>query len=323
MQNSHSIISKIHFRKLSKTVSLQIKRAVLLFSLLAVLFNGFPIEKLPFGFNNPLTSPTEASAHYQFGPVSGQLVVGTEKNILASTAPVAEPVTTNPVNCGSWKCTLADDNTHWMATGAAASPSLNMQLSVGGVSLNGANKMLIQTEFDTDANIGLKIQICDWVSSTSVDSAADAQCTTGGWRTINSQDATNADINITGAASSTAFQYHLYDGYFSTGSTGGTALSTPLSNFLKATTNQVKIRYYSTAASLPFDIDYLRVSPIVDSVYFPAGATSQNAGTLTGTYSNVGALTNTATAMDSFTAGGNAQYFVGNGAAAAVADFYL
>ena len=51
-------------------------------------------------------------------------------------------------------------------------------------------------------------QICDWTSSTGVENAADAQCKTGGWRTLHPQDT---------AFSGTAFtnnRYEIYNGYF-------------------------------------------------------------------------------------------------------------
>jgi hypothetical protein len=76
--------------------------------IIATLFNGLPINKLPFGIQNPLTPPKDALAHYQFSPTSGELITGTETNIIGNAVPNAEPVT----NTGSWKGTLADDNNH-------------------------------------------------------------------------------------------------------------------------------------------------------------------------------------------------------------------
>ncbi|MFA5229913.1 MAG: hypothetical protein WC422_00320 [Candidatus Paceibacterota bacterium] len=53
-----------------------------------------------------------------------------------------------------------------------------------------------------------KHQICDWVSSTGVDNAADAQCTTGGWRDLNPREGTYSNTTVTHRL------YEIYNGYF-------------------------------------------------------------------------------------------------------------
>ncbi len=234
---------------------------------------------------------SQASRTYQFTPTSETLVTGTDSAVTAQTAAAAAGV-----NVGSWKGTLADDNFHWTVTGTAG--GLDAQLNVAGVQLNGANRMVIETEVDLDAAVALKVQICDWVSSTSVDNAADAQCTTGGWRTLNTQDATNADLGLTTTTTPTFLYWPIYNGYFNTGSAGGTPISTPLSNFINvANNNTVKIRYFSSTASAVADIDYLRIYNIIDSVYYPAAFTNLGTGgTVTGTYTNAHPLGNTTTA---------------------------
>jgi len=166
------------------------------------------------------------AGYYQFSPTSGNLVLGTQQTITSATAASAEGV-----NVGSWRGTLADDNFHWVVASTAS--GIDMQLNLDGVQLNGANKMIIQTEVDLDATApNLLFQICDWVSSTNVDNPADTQCTGGGWRTLNTKNASQAAIAFTGT-SAAALQFHIYDGYWSTGTTGGTPISTPLSNFVR------------------------------------------------------------------------------------------
>jgi hypothetical protein len=114
-----------------------------------------------------------------------------------------------------------------------------MNLTLGGVQLNGANKLIIQTEFDLDATVlATEVQICDWLSSTSVDYVADSECTGGGWRTLNTQERLTSTC-CTYKYHRVAFQWHIYNGYWSTGTTGGTAVNTPLVNFVNGS-NEIK-----------------------------------------------------------------------------------
>jgi hypothetical protein len=242
--------------------------------------------------------PSNPSRTYQHIPTSENLVTGTESNITSATAAAA-----GGTNVGSWKGTLADDNFHWTVTGTGA--GVNAQLNMDGVELYGANKIEVQTEVDVDAAIALKVQICDWDDASAAgnfDAVEDAQCNDGdvdsdgaGWRSLNSQNATNADIGLTTIATPVSLRWHIYDGYFTTGSTGGTALSTPLANFISPDSNKrIKIRYFSATASAVIDIDYLRAQVMIDSIYQPAGFTNLGSGgTIAGTYVNASAIGNT------------------------------
>lgn len=264
---------------------------------------------------------------YQFVPTGSVKVTGgADPARLGNTAAGGGGVNTAQ-GTGGWKATLADDNFHWTVLGAAAVPNIDAQLNVDGVQLNGANNMIIQTELDTDAAIALNVQICDWISTTSVDNALDAQCTGGGWRTLNSQNASNADVTITTVATGVAVQWHIFDGYFTTGTTGGSAVSTPLTNFVKTATNQVKIRYFSnTSSATNLDIDFLRIIPVIDSVYHPSGFTQITGGTVAGTYANAFIVGNTSTTQQSTAttnAAGDAVYLSVPGTAGAISDFYF
>lgn len=257
--------------------------------------------------------------NYQFAPTGDTLVAGAETARLGLTASA-----TSGVNTGGWQGTLNDDNLHWSVAGAnVVGTNYDVQLNFATAKQNGANKLLIQTEVDADANIALLFQICDWVSTTSVDSAADANCTGGGWRTLNSQNASNADVTYTDTASD-ALQWHIFDGYFTTGTTGGSAISTPLNNFFHSS-NGVKLRYFSTTqSSTNLDVDFVRIQPIIDSVYHPSGVTNLNVsgGALAGTYANAHVVGNSATAQQATTTG-DAVYLTGAGTAGSVADYYL
>lgn len=206
-----------------------------------------------------------------FTPTANNLVTGTAQNITGAANPSSDGV-----NVGSWKGLLAQDDFGW--TFASTSSGMNAQVDFGGVALNGANSMMVQTRFDQDATVPTaKVQICDWVSSTSVDNAADAQCTGGGWRTLNSRGAG------TDATAATTYLWQIYNGFWNGGT--NTAVDTPLSNFVSS--NTVRIRYYSaTNTTSTFAIDNAVIMPLINSFYLPAGLTNLGSGSVTNTYSN-------------------------------------
>ena len=273
--------------------------------------NVWDFAMVSFSWTEDSSHPTKT---YQFNPESGNLVVGSETTI--TSAAIAS---TEGTNVGSWKGTLADDGFHWVVAGLNPG-GVDVQLDVGGVQLNGANKLIIQTEIDLDVTVlSTLVQICDWVDSTDVDNAADSQCTIGGWRTLNTKNASQtavALVNTTGLA----FQWHVYNGYWSTGTTGGTPIDTPLTNFINGS-NQIKIRYYSTTdTTSQIAIDYLRIYAVIDPVYFPGGFVQDTGGTPDGHYSGAIIMGNTTVAQQTITGDGYFLRVPGDGAPA---DFYL
>lgn len=278
-------------------------RRLLIFVLIFIMcVSGFHIEikKEERGITVTPEVAKPVHATYQFTPTGGELVTGTAQTILSATLASNEGV-----NTGSWKGTLGDDDFHWAI--ASTSSGVDMQLVIGGAQLNGANTLLIQSEFDLDATApNMMVQICDWVSSTSVDNAADARCTTGGWRTVN-----NTKTAIT-TATPTAYNWQLYDGYWTNGS--DVPVSTPLSNFINGS-NEIRIRYYaSNNTTSVVSVDYARVFLIVNSVYSAADSTNLGSGGITGEYSNTSAITQGAS--------DNTRYEVA-GTVSSVADFYF
>ena len=221
----------------------------------------------------------KAAAAAQFVPTAGTLRNGSE--IAITSAAIAA---TNGTNVGSWKGTLADDNFHWMVNSTSTGYDLN--LTLGGVELNGANMMMIETEIDLDATTPQTyFQICDWEGVLgSGDGDADSDCGTedekGVWRTLNLRK------TVFNSNTATAFHFQIYDGYWSNGS--NTPISTPLANFVNGS-SQVKIRYYSTINSTasPVAIDYLRIYSVINPVYSPADFTDNiGIGTTVGDYTD-------------------------------------
>jgi len=240
------------------------------------------------------------SASWQFQPTGGQLVTGTAQNVLAATAASNEGV-----NTGSWRGTISNEDYHWQI--ASTTGGYDVQLIFGGMQLNGANEIMLYTEFDLDATApDTVVQICDWESSTSVDNAADSQCTGGGWRTLNNR---KVAINTT---TPTAYTWFIYDGYWTNGS--NTTISTPLTNFIKST-NEARVRLYSTTNTTSvISIDSMTLAPVVNPVYTPGGFTNLGSGAVTGDYSRTTTVTQGASDDSRLEVAGTAG---------SVADYYL
>jgi hypothetical protein len=255
---------------------------------------------------SPASMPTLRSL---YGATGGLLVTnfGTETAITSNAA---------TGNVGSWKGTFFPDSLSWTVNANIVN-GLNQQLQVDNVALSGANKMSVAINVSASlATLSRVYQICDWVSTTSVDNAADAQCTGGGWRTLNIRK-----VAITATGSGT-YAWDIYDGYWTTSPTGNTPVSTPLSNFIKTdSTKRVLIRAYSTSAvGGTHTFDRLRVNMLVDPVYSASGFTQLTGGTVTTSYVNTVSETLGSGAVQSAV---DSTYLSVPGTAGAVSNFYL
>ena len=257
-----------------------------------------------------------AFAAYQFTPTGGQLVTGNEMPIRSEGA-----AATTGMNVGSWKGTLADDSFHWRASTTAS--GIDMNLVFDNFQLNGANKLIVETDIVVaTTTTNLLLEICDFVSTSSVDHAADARCTGGGWRYLNSRTVNNTPYfyNDTAGAGD-VLQWSIYDGYWTTNSTSGIPIATPLSNFVN--NGQMRMRYFASSTPLGnLSVDYLRVNAIVDPIYSAAGFNKNSGGTVTGIYPNTQIFGNVVGGIMSNTAGDGILLSV-PGTAATTSDFYL
>lgn len=264
--------------------------------------SGIDFVMLSFFWTEDTGSLTE---RHVFTPTAESIVTGTQPSNCSQCA----VDNTNGVEIGGgWQALLADDGAHMGITSTTS--GYDAQVTVGGVSLNGANMMMIETELELDATIPQTlVQICDWVSSTGVDNAASGGCTTGGWRTLNYRDA------VWNSATATQFHWQIWDGYWSNGS--NVPYSTPLSNFVNGS-NNVLIRYYSTTntTSVAY-IDFLRVGAWIHPIYGPADFTAISTGTVTNDYTNVYSLSSGTSQVAS---DNNMQTVATNGAS--TPDFY-
>jgi hypothetical protein len=251
------------------------------------------------------TTPSRYTLNYRNVAQGDFLVTGTERPISSAAA---------GTNTGGWQGTLAPDAYTW--TVSSTGSGLDQQLYMDAVEQNSANKLIISlTAGSNNTTLSRLYQICDFSSSVGVDNAADSNCTTGGWRTLNTRK-----TGITTAAS-TAYVWHIYDGYWSTSANTNVGLSTPISNFINTSNGRVLVRAFSAtscAATCNHFIDYLRVDGVIDSIYEPAGMTTSSAGlTVTGDYRNANtALFQSPTASDN-------NYAQVAGSATSTADFYF
>ena len=246
--------------------------------------------------------PDHASATYQFNPTAGSIITGSNPTIRGATANTNEGV-----NMGDYRGALGDDNYHFGITSTTG--GYNAYLDLGEMQLNGANKLIIQTELDLDATIPTTlVQICDWVSSTGVHAAADSECTGGGWRKLNLND------TVINTATPTVYDWEIYDGYWNTSATA--SISTPLTNFVDATVG-TRIRFYSTTNTTSLvHIDYLRAIAVVNPIYSASSATQISGGAPVGDYSmaTLGGVGQT---------GSDDTRFRVPGTAGSISDFYM
>jgi hypothetical protein len=224
-----------------------------------------------------IKEPNRRTLQNLYYATGGNLVVGSE-------------VTVDAANVGSYKGTRGNDSTtngsgNYWTTARNATNGLNKQLYFDNVQLYGANKMIITIE---DTNLvtanNYVHQICDWSVTTLVDNVADAQCTGGGWRTLNALKAAST------STSDNTKIYEIYDGYFWDRTTApGTVVSTPLNQFIDASNNnRILIRTYSTVAStVQHRTDTTFIEVAIDPIYEPADLVQTNTGTPTGFVSNV------------------------------------
>ena len=255
-----------------------------------------------------------AEAAGRYAPTGGSLLVGTEATITSGA-------TTG--NVGSWRGAFANESSpgfNWTVNTDAVS-GLDQELQIDNVSLNGANKFVVTINANAGiATLNRWYQICDWVSSTAVDNPADAQCTGGGWRTLNK---TNGSIRAAIAETTQrTYTWHIYDGYWTTAVTTNTPVSTPLANFIRAANGRVLVRAYSNSAVASTHlINYLNLQAVVDPTYFPSSVTKIAGGSLGGSYVGVENPQSLGSGSAGAT-GDDAVYFSVSSTASGGADYY-
>ena len=150
-----------------KKGTINVSKIIMLGFALIVLAVGAYLGPLVVHSKNKETGLKEipadtALANYRYIPTGGSIITGTAQTITSQTAALAEGV-----NTGSYKATLGLDNFHWQVASTAS--GINVEETLGGAALNGANTIILETTFDLDATVpSTVVQICDFVDRKSV-----------------------------------------------------------------------------------------------------------------------------------------------------------
>ncbi len=223
-----------------------------------------------------MDNPVQTTIMHDFVPTGGLMATGTA-------------VTKAQYLNNSWKALLGIDSAtnaasqYWQVT--RKNPGgFSLLYNIDGVKLSGANKLIVTIKDSnvTTANAYVH-QICDWISSSSVDVLGDLNCP-GGWRTLNPRKATSS------LTTDTTRKYHVYNGYFLNGSVApGAKIMTPISNFISNDANKrVLIRSYSVVNSvIQYRVDYVMVEVAKDSVYEPNDFTVATGTISAGYWANI------------------------------------
>lgn len=263
--------------------------------------------------------PPEAKAAGQYNATGGVLRTGAEMAITT--------VGTSG-NTGSWRGTLAADGWGW-GVSTPASAGLNQILYFDGVDLQNANKMEVKIYASSgSASLLRSYQICDWVNNSKVDSDPDADCSNGGWRTLQRADAGSKGRRGIAEAALRYYTWHIYDGYWNM--QNGTSIGfsyepqpTPLSNFVSST-GRVMLRAYSASSIYSTHLfNWATISLVVDPVYFPA-ASEVITGNQTGETSYIFAQSPpTLLSGTGGTTGSDNGYLKVSGTAGSIADYFV
>ncbi|MBU1036911.1 hypothetical protein KKF32_02660 [Patescibacteria group bacterium] len=213
-----------------------------------------------FNFDKPsnisdLLEPPKAQAQNEWLPTSASVEVGSEY-----------PVQDSIANIPSYRALFSSDDYHW-TTRFDASNGLDKRVNIDGVRLQSANKMIITYEGYVSQSVGVyTVDIYDYISTT--------------WRTLNWREASFSDTT------ETSYTFEIYNGYWQS---GGTAINTPLSNFISTDGDrQVRIRVYSSYSSkaVVHYWDTLQIELAIDPVYYASSLTRLNGwtGTITNDY---------------------------------------
>ena len=220
---------------------------------IANLLGIFPFSFNLFNGSHKDSGIPSAQACGKYCPTDGTLVTGgnslTPSNTLVRT----------------WRGAVAAELTYWSVTNSSGVPAgLDLQIYTGGVSLKGANKLIISYSGYYTAATVYQVEIYD--------------TTISGWRNMINQGGT---FNNTTA--NRHFVFEVYDGFWQS---SGNPVPTPLSNFIDGSNgNRVAIRIYSTVSSTAqFNLDRILVETAIDPVYQPASFTQVQGGTVTGDY---------------------------------------
>ena len=229
-----------------------------------LLYSLLPGGKFPTPLKNRTPS---ALAHYQYTAASGQI------NSSRGTERYNDYYSTRAADTSTWTVSPID----------ITSPdvSLDMEVTVDGVDLQGGNKMIL-TFRASASNVSLHYVFSIWDEEDSI------------WRPLNNHTAFNPaspgdltnfySAELVPAAASTlyTYQFEVFDGYFADTTTApGTAITTELGDFIDSG-GDVKLRVSSNddpgTAVWFLNWDFAQIEVGIDPGYAPSAVNKTTGG---------------------------------------------
>jgi hypothetical protein len=180
----------------------------------------------------------------------------------------------------SWRFGQVNDSTYWTVANTGAAPGVDVTLEFRGVALPTTyNRLILYAKYS-------------WSTASATHAILIYDYTNNLWRNVSPHAANPTDYLLLASATAATQQYYQFDifnGYFrdSAVATPGTALDTPLSNFIGTGANagkvQMRIVQGGTAGNLAFDWAQLEIAQ--DTSYYPTAMTN-NVGSGFGRYYN-------------------------------------
>lgn len=253
IQRAAEIIASPPVRRARKSM----RKPFIGFLIVTMLFMIFPF---PQSMKKILPAATKAQAQYQYTATAGQINGG--KGTTAAN---------------DYYSTRSADGSYWMISpvAPAGAHSLDAQVTISGVDLRNANKIILSYRLQTSTtSLHYVFSIYDNVA--------------GIWRPLNNHTAFNpadagnltnfysAELTPAAALTYYSYQFEIFNGYFAnTTSSPGTAINTPLSNFVSS--NNLLMRVSSQndpgANTWYLNWDYAQAEVAVDPGYAPSAAT--------------------------------------------------
>jgi len=176
-------------------------------------------------------------------------------------------VNTGTSSAGSWRFTKQADGTAtpWTITNSGSGVGVDVQLEFQGVTLPTTyNRLIVNSKYAwSTASSTHNMQIYDFTNSV--------------WRPLGGHAQAVTDYNTISSTAGTYqfYQYEIFDGYFrNTDAAPGTAISTPVANFVGtgADAGKVRIKYVRGTTTSNLSIDWAQIEIAQDPAYYSRSA---------------------------------------------------
>jgi hypothetical protein len=265
---------KIRIKKIAQWLVRVVKPTI---AIIAIFLSFFPFRNTQINKKSSQVLGTNtAQAHYQYTAASGQI------NSSRGTQRYNDYYSTRAADTSTWTVSPIDIT--------SPDTSLDMEVTVDGVDLQGANKMIL-TFRTSVSNTSLHYVFSVWDKEDSI------------WRPLNNHtafdpssptDLTNfysQELVPAAVSTSYVYQFEIFDGYFAdTTSAPGSAITTQLDDFVDSSGN-VKLRVSSDddpgTATWFMNWDFAQIEVGIDPGYAPSAVNKTTGGSWSRYYSDV------------------------------------